>query len=135
MVAVDGADAPRISFKKGRRFCRICLLPAFARIHIQRFTPRADICGKLADPFRIPKREPKCVSQTPSRLAAKRDIFPLNLLEKTIVVSVWIQWLITIHRDIACFPGFYVPIKNFVLHPRKQPRIDNAGLVPAFPVI
>ena len=50
-------------------------LAAFARIHIQRFTPRAGICGKLADPFRIPKRELKCVSQTPSRLAARRDIF------------------------------------------------------------
>jgi len=38
-----GHDVPRISFETVRRFCRICRLPAFARIHIQRFTLRAGI--------------------------------------------------------------------------------------------
>jgi len=31
--------APRISFEKVRRFCRIRRLSALARIHIQRFVP------------------------------------------------------------------------------------------------
>jgi len=32
------------------------------------------ICGKIADPFRIPKREPKCAARAPSRLKTWRDI-------------------------------------------------------------
>ena len=47
--------------------------PAFARIHIQRFAPCAGICGKLAAPFRIPRRESKCASRTPSRPQTRRD--------------------------------------------------------------
>ena len=44
-----------------RRFCRISRLPALTRIHIQRFTPRADISGKLIASFLIPLgRTPKC---------------------------------------------------------------------------
>jgi len=62
-------------FRKGP-----AILPHLSASGASRRVPTSLSCmagyGKLTDPFRIPQeREPKCVSQTPSRLTIRRDIF------------------------------------------------------------